>query len=316
MNPPTLLITCHHTLRHIDKFRDKLDELGINLILPEPKGQQFDETDMVAMLPGCDVAICGDDCLNRTVLEAGASGRTKTVIRWGIGTDSVDKVAAEELGIEVKNTPGVFGDEVADAAWALILMLARKYHLMNRSVQNFGWLKEEGRSISGLTLGVVGLGSIGQAILKRGMGFGTINIGCDSMQISTDTLKLLSTTQLSLEKVLSQSDIIVLACDLSPQNYHMINFDTLKLCKSSAYIINVGRGPLVNNTALAQALNDNVIEGAALDVFETEPLPEDDPIRSAPNCVFGTHNGSNTSEAVDRVNNITINMAIEKLVKN
>lgn len=313
MDRPVVLITCHHTLRNFEQYKQRFCDANVEFILPKPKGQQFDEDDMKQMLPKCDVAICGDDALNCSVLEAGAKGRTKLVIRWGIGTDSVDKKAAKELGIEVRNTPGVFGEEVADAAWALILLLARQYHLMHQSVVNQQWLKIEGRSITGLTLGVIGLGSIGQAILRRGVGFGTKNIGYDPYPISNDALSSVQTEQVVLDVLIERSDIVVLACNLTKDNYHLIDEQILQKNKPGCFIVNVARGPLVDNQALAEALKSGLVAGAGLDVFEFEPLPRDDPIRSAPNCVFGTHNGSNTKDAVQRVNDITIQMALQAL---
>ena len=312
-NSPTVLVTCHHLLKQMSSYTELFNTNDIGLMLPEAVGQQFTEDDMAKFFKDCDVAICGDDPMPRRVIEAGSNNRLKTIIRWGVGTDSVDKVAAKELGIKVLNTPNVFGEEVADAAFALILMLARGYHLMNQSVVDGGWLKIIGRSLNGLTLGVVGMGSIGQATLRRAHGFGMTTIGYDPVEIDTATMSALNAEQLPLDDVISQSDILVLCCNLTPENYHLMNADTLRSMKSDSYLVNVARGPLVDNTALFNALQDGPLAAAALDVMEIEPFPLDDPLRKLDNCIYGTHNGSNTREAVKRVNDRTVSMALAEL---
>ncbi len=309
----TLLITCHHLLREIDKYRAEIAEKGVELVLAQPKGQQFSEAEMSALFKECNVAICGDDPMPRSVLEHGAQNELKTIIRWGIGTDSVDADAAAELGIRVLNTPGQFGHEVADAAFSLILMLARGYHRMDRSIREGGWSKVVGRSLNGLTLGVVGLGSIGRQIVTRGHAFGMQTIGCDAILVPEKELQKTGTKQLEFRQVVDQADVLVLACNLTSENRHMMNAETLFAMKEGSYLINVARGPLVDSTALYRALTKGPVSGAGLDVFEVEPLPLDDPLRELDQCVFGTHNGSNTAEAVDRVNRKTVSMALSEM---
>jgi len=154
---PKVLVTCHHLLRHIDHYRPRFEAAGVELVLPEAAGQQFDSQTMQDLIQGVDTCILGDDVVDRPVLESGKDSGLKAVIKWGIGTDSIDKESAAELGIPVRNTPGTFSEEVADAALSLMLMLSRGYHLMHASVQEGGWLKVQGRTLAGKTLGVVGL---------------------------------------------------------------------------------------------------------------------------------------------------------------
>jgi len=311
MGKARVLVTCHHLLRHIEIYKPQFVERDISLTLPEPKGQQFSSKDMQELITGCDVVIAGDDVIDREVLEAGKQDRLQTVIKWGIGTDNIDKTAAQELGISIMNTPGAFSDEVAEAAWCFILMLARGYHLMHQSILEGEWLKIEGRSLTGLTLGAVGMGAIGQAILRRGKAFGMNAIGYDPAQIEPRDLKAINTKQVGIDAVLSQADILVLSCNLTPENHHLINATSLAAMKPQSYLINVARGPLVNEADLYLSLKSGHIAGAALDVFEVEPLPKKSPLRTLQNCVFGTHNGSNTKEAVERVNRLTVDMALQ-----
>ncbi|MEO1193148.1 MAG: NAD(P)-dependent oxidoreductase [Pseudomonadota bacterium] len=308
---PKVLVTCHHLLRHIDRYRDRFDAAGVELVLPAAVGQQFSSSEMQDMIRGVTTCILGDDVVDRPVLETGKESGLKVVIKWGIGTDSIDKESAAELGIPVRNTPGTFSDEVADAAFALLLMLTRGYHLMDASVREGGWLKVQGRSLASKTLGVVGLGGIGRAIGRRGVAFGMTVIGSDPMELPADLLAENGITQKPFEEVLAGCDYLALACNLTPENQHMIRAETLAQMKPGATLVNVARGPLVKEDDLVAALRSGQLAAAALDVFEVEPLPAKSPLRELENVVFGTHNGSNTLEGVERVNEMTVAMALE-----
>ncbi|GAB5469429.1 MAG: phosphoglycerate dehydrogenase [Rhodospirillales bacterium] len=306
-----VLITCHHLLRHIDRYRPRFEAAGVELVLPAAVGQQFSSREMQDMIQGVTTCILGDDVVDRPVLEAGKESGLQAIIKWGIGTDSIDKESAADLGIPVKNTPGTFSDEVADAAFALILMLTRGYHRMNASVAEGGWLKVQGRSLAGKTLGVVGLGGIGRAIGRRGTAFGMTVIGSDPVELPSDLLAEHKIDQKPFETVLEQADFLTVACNLTPDNHHLIAAESLARMKAGASLINVARGPLVKEVDLVAALKSGHLAAAALDVFEVEPLPADSPLRDLDNVVFGTHNGSNTEEGVERVNEMTVAMALE-----
>lgn len=306
---PKVLITCMHLVRHFEKFRSQYAELGADVIMPPLTGQQFSAAEMAEYIEGVDVVIAGDDFIDARVLDIAKSQGLRAVIKWGIGTDGINKVHANKLGIPVYNTPGVFGDEVADLAISHLLMLARKSHSMDASVKSGGWFKSEGRSLFGLTAGVVGLGSIGQAICRRLPGFGIDVIGYDITDFSLPNVR-----RADLQELLATSDIVFIACALTPENKHLINAESLANIKKGMYLINVSRGPLVDEIALVKALSEGKIAGAGLDVFENEPLPADAPIRAfADRCTFSTHNGSNTLEAVARINQMTTDIAFDTL---
>ncbi|MGO4837833.1 NAD(P)-dependent oxidoreductase, partial [Rhizobiaceae sp. 2RAB30] len=237
----------------------------------------------------------------------------KAVIKWGIGTDGIDKVAARQLGVPVYNTPGVFGEEVADLALSYLLLLARGLHRMDASVRAGGWLKVEGRSLSGKVAGIVGLGSIGRAIARRCAAFGLEVIGSDEQQIDAAVLADARANQVSFDMLLEKSHFVIVACNLTPQNQHLFDERAFARMKSGAFLINVARGQLVKEAALAEALRSGHLAGAGLDVFEVEPLPADSAMREMENCVFGTHNGSNTADAVHRVNRMTTDILFDTL---
>ncbi|NOT72929.1 MAG: phosphoglycerate dehydrogenase [Hyphomicrobium sp.] len=306
-----VIVSCLHLQRHFHKFRATFEANGVTPVLPEVKGQQLGADEILAVLPGAETIIAGDDIIDRRALEAAKAQGLKAVVKWGIGTDSIDKIAAAELGIPVYNTPGVFGEEVADLALAYLLSLTRGLHRMDRSVRDGGWLKVEGRSLHTMTAGVIGLGSIGRAIARRCAACGMKVIGYDSAVIDAATLAQSNVTQKTLDDVLAKSDVVLLACALTPESHHLINSQALAAMQPGSYLVNVGRGPLVDEPALVAALQSGHLAGAGLDVFEVEPLPASSPLRALENCVLGTHNGSNTTEAVDRVNGMTVEIAMQ-----
>lgn len=310
---PKALITCMHLQRHFEKFRSEFTEVGVEPFLPTINGQQFDADEIERLLPGMDCIIAGDDTIGRIALEVAQANGLKAVIKWGIGTDGIDKAAARDLGLPVYNTPGVFGDEVADLAMSYLLLLARGLHRMDASVRDGGWLKIEGRSLTGKVAGVVGLGSIGRAIAERCAAFGLEVIGADEQSLDGATLKAVRVAQTSFDDLLERSDFVIIACNLTAANHHLFNKKAFARMKKGAMLINVARGPLVKEADLIASLQEGHLAGAGLDVFEIEPLPDDSPLKTMPNCVLGTHNGSNTSDAVDRVNRMTVDILFDVL---
>lgn len=310
---PKALITCHHLQRHFEAFRAQYDAAGVTPVLPQIPGQQLDAAEMRRCIEGVDAVIAGDDEIDASVLEVARRTGVKAIVKWGIGTDGIDKVEAARLGIPVYNTPGAFSDEVADLAISLLLMLTRGTHRMHRSVTEGGWLKVEGRTLAGLAAGVIGLGSIGLGIARRAAAFGMSVTGFDIRPVDSEVLRSCNAVQLPLANVLTGSDVLFLACNLTEDNRHLIGETTLKQMKRGAYLINVSRGPLVDEAALIRALAQGTIAGVGLDVFEYEPLPLTSRLRAFENCVFSTHNGSNTREAVQRINQMTTDILFDVL---
>jgi len=307
----TLLITCGHLIRHYQRYAKELEAQGIAVTLPSVAGQQLDADAMRSAIAGQNLVIAGDDIIDRSVLQAGKSGGLKAVIKWGIGTDGIDKVAARELGISVYNTPGAFSDEVADCAAAYVVMVARGLHLMNASVWAGGWRKVEGMSLRGRTAGVIGLGGIGRATCRRLAAFGMKVIGSDPVAIDATALAADGVEQVPLDRLLAESDIVVVTCALTPESHHLLSEAAFAKTKRGVRIVNVSRGPVIDETALVSALKSGQVATAALDVFEVEPLPAESPLRAFDHLMFGTHNGSNTAEAVQRVNRLTLDLALD-----
>lgn len=313
---PRVLITCTHLVRHFEEFRPLYEAAGVEVVIPPLEGQQFSASEMAGHIVGVDAVIAGDDTIDAKVLDVAKSNGLKAVIKWGIGTDGIDKRYATEIGMPVYNTPGVFGEEVADLALSHLLMLARKTHVMDRSVREGGWLKAEGRSLAGMTAGIVGLGSIGQAIGRRTVAFGMTTIGYDPLDFDPAASVESSILQTTLDNVMKRADALLIACALTLENHHLIGRKALAEAKQGLLVVNVSRGALIDEDALVDAIEDGRVAGAGLDVFENEPLPGNAALRRvADRCTFSTHNGSNTVEAVARINQMTTDIALAVLGK-
>ena len=308
MSTPLVLVTCRQMQVELPRHRDRIEQLGYEVLAPDLEGrQQFTAAELLEYSPRLVGIIAGDDELSGAFFDG--SPALKTVVRWGIGMDSVDHDAAQRHGVTVRNTPGVFGHEVADAAFGYILNLARGQITVDAAVRRGEWPKHEGITLAGARLGVVGFGAIGREIARRGAGFGMELVSFDPYSDNGP----LNVTMVSLEEVIATSRFIVLACPLTPETFHLINAERLALMRPDSYLINVARGPVVLEADLIDALKASRVAGAALDVFEAEPLPLDSELRTLPNVILGAHNGSNTREGVSRASTTAVDFLVEEL---
>jgi D-3-phosphoglycerate dehydrogenase len=298
-----VLITCKQLQQTIESYRSIFSEHDIEIELPYVV-QKLSESELLKIIGRFDGVIAGDDEFTARVIEKGK--RLKVIAKWGVGIDAIDLEAANRLGIRVSNTPNVFGDEVADVVMGYIILLARQLHKLDQSVRDGNWAKIQGISLSGKTLGVIGAGSIGRALVKRAMAAKMNVVGYDVAPIPTSFVKETGLRTVTLEELLQTSDFISLNCNLTPSNRHMLGQHEFAMMKKMVFIINTARGPLIDEAALAQVLREGKVAGAALDVFEEEPLSPDSPLREFDSCIFGTHNSSNTYEAVMRTNELAI----------
>jgi D-3-phosphoglycerate dehydrogenase len=300
-----VLVSCQHVWAAADEVIPRLEAAGLEVDMPRFDGQQLGETDLLPIIDRYAGILAGDDLLSRRVLEAGS--RLRVISKWGVGVDAIDLKAAEELGIEVLNTPGVFGEELADYAMGYLHLLARRQHEVNQRVKAGTWHKVSGTSLAGKTLGIVGLGSSGQALARRASASSMRVLGFDVVPILDDS----NYQRVELHDLLGTSDVVSLHLPLTRETNHLINEPALGLMKPGAWLINISRGALVDEHALIAALNAGRIGAAALDVFEEEPVSADNPLLAMENVIVGSHNGSNTTEAVAR----TTEMAVANLIK-
>ena len=227
----------------------------------------------------------------------------KAIANMAVGTDNIDLEAAAERAIPVGNTPDVLTDATADLAFALLLALARRIPEGAALVREGRWRTWEpaaglGADLAGATLGIVGLGRIGDAVSRRAEGFGM------------DVLANSRRSGVPLEELLERADFVSLHCPLTPATRHLIGTEALARMKPTAYLVNTARGGVVDQTALRLALLGGEIAGAALDVTDPEPLPADDPLLEAPNLLVVPHIGSATVHTRERM----AEMAVENLL--
>lgn len=303
-----ILVTCPPMLRQIDRLQQ--DFLALNFEVTAPNVvQTLSEAELIELVPRHDGWIIGDDPATESVFKAGKSGHLKAAVKWGVGVDNVDFHACEELQIPIMNTPGMFGAEVADLAICYLIGLARNAFLIDREIRAGHWPKPTGVSLSGRTLGVVGLGDIGTNIASRASALGLNVIGWDPAPKSIPA----AITHKIWPADIGECDFLVFACALNSETKHMFNAELLALLKRDIRVINISRGDLIDESALLKGLEAGLIASAALDVFETEPLPWGSTLRSYDQLIFGSHNGSNTLDAVLRTSVLAMKILSEQL---
>lgn len=249
------------------------------------------EDEMIAAGQGAEAVLVQFAPVTRRVIEAWTN--CKLIVRYGIGYDNVDLEAATAAGIAVCNVPAYCLDEVADHTCALLLAGLRKVVAFDRSVRagNFSveTIAKPMPKFSDSFIGLVGFGRIGARVAERMKPFG-FNIVIYDPYLNADRAKQLGVGKTeSLEELLSQADAVSLHVPLTPETEHLINERTLRSMKPGALIVNASRGALIDTRALASALQEGVIGGAAIDVFEQEPLPADHPLRSCDNAILTPH---------------------------
>ena len=309
---PTVLFSAPYMIPSLPRFRPILEGYGIDLIVPPDVTERLDEAQLMAYAGQFDGTICGDDQYNEKVLRA-CSPRLKVISKWGTGIDSIDQKVAAELGIRVCRTLNAFSMQVADTVMGYVLAFARRQPWMDRDMKAGIWQKIPGRALFECTLGVIGVGNCGKAVLRRARAFGMRLLGNDIVEIAPDFVIENGVKMTSLDELLHESDFVCLNCDLNPTSYHLMNQDTFRLMKPQAVLINIARGAIVDEPALIEALQTGKIAGAALDVYEKEPLPLDSPLLKMDNVMLAPHNANSSPSGWERVHWNTIKNLLDGL---
>lgn len=224
----------------------------------------------------------------RTVEEPGC---LKIVARFGVGYDNVDVTACTRAGVLLTITPEGVRRPVAVAALTFLLALSHKLLVKDRLTRTGRWserLAHTGQGVTGRTLGIIGFGNIGRELATLAQPLGLSVIAYDPW-VTPEAAAQANVAALPLDDVLRQADYVCVCCALTPETRHLLNAERIALMKSTAYLINVARGPIVDQAALYAALRDRKIQGAGLDVFEREPVAEDDPILGLDNVILAPH---------------------------
>ena len=308
---PTVLLSAPYMLPFVERFRPVFTRHNIDLILPEVH-ERMEEADLLQYAGQFDGAICGDDRYTPRVLEA-CSPRLQVISKWGTGVDSIDQTACARLGIQLGRTLNAFTLPVSDSVMAYILAFARRQPWMDREMKAGRWEKIPGRALNECTLGIIGIGNIGKAVTRRAKAFGMKVLGNDIVDIDHVFIAETGIEMTDLSSLLSRADFISINCDLNPTSRHLINAQTLAHVKPTAVLINSARGPIVKEDDLIAALRAGKLGGAALDVFEVEPLPLDSPLLKMDNVMLAPHNTNSSPSAWERVHWNTIKNLLEGL---
>jgi len=307
-----VLVSAPYFLPVMESWRERLAREGVELIAAKVN-ERLSEEELLEVVADIDGIICGDDRITERVLEV--APRLKVISKWGTGIDSIDSEAAAARGIPVCRTRNAFSEPVADSALGYMLTFARKMTGLDRDIRQGRWEKPQLMALGECVLGVVGVGDCGKAVVRRAVSFGMRVLGNDIVELPADFVDDTRLEVVSLEKLLTTSDFISLHTDLNDTSYHLIGKAQLEQMKTGAYLINTSRGPVVNEPELIDALQQRIIAGAALDVFEDEPLPAASPLRDLDNCLLAPHTANSSPKAWNRVHESTVRNLLEVLNK-
>ncbi len=265
--------------------------------------------EMLRQIGGKDGLLCMlTDRVDAEIIEAASALRV--VSSFSVGVDHIDVPEATRRGVYITYTPGVLTDATADLAFALMMAAARRIAEADQYVRSGGWkvgwspTMLLGEGVYSKTLGIIGLGRIGEAVAERASGF-RMNVLYHSRRRSPEKEKKLGVKFRQIDALLKESDFVSLHIPLTEETWHLIDRERLKMMKRNAVLINTARGQVVDENALAEALENHWIAGAGLDVFSAEPLPADSPFLRLRNVVLAPHIGSATNETRRRMSEIS-----------
>ena len=310
MTRPTVLVTAPRAVQVLARYEQELGAAGCD-VTSWTTVERLDEDELLPLVGAVDALICGDDRVTERVLDA--APRLRVIAKWGTGIDSIDVAGARRRGILVCNSPGAFSEPVADTVLGYILLFARQLDRMADDMRAGRWQRRPLRALNDCTLGIVGLGASGRAVARRASSFGMRIVANCLQSLTPDEQRDLGLTMVPLETLLAESDFVTLHADLRPENRHLIDERRIGQMKVGAVLINTARGQLVDETALTAALVGGRVAGAALDVFEEEPLSPESPLRSIPNVYLAPHNANASLAAAERVHANTIRNVLHVL---
>ena len=289
-----LVIVTDYTWPSTEPEASVLQKAGANLV----EAETGEEEELIRLVADADGILTCFRNITAPVIDAGK--KLKVIGRYGIGVDNIDIEAATRFGIPVTNVPAYCLDEVAEHAMAFLLACGRSICRYNSSIREGNWDLASGRPIyriRGRTLGILGFGKIGQALAEKAIGFGLKIIAHDAF-IDDETIRKGGAEPVSLDEVVSRSDFLSIHTPLNPDTRHLINEVRLREMKQGAFVLNAARGGIIDLNALAVALKEGWIGGAAIDVFEPEHLPNDHPLLDAPNLIATPHVAFYSEESV------------------
>ncbi len=254
--------------------------------------EKLSEEELLPIIDKFDGVICGDDEFTSCVIDK--AKRLKVIVKWGTGINSIDVAYAHKKGIVVHNSPNAFTEPVSDTVIGFILSFARNIPKNDKIMKKGIWKKIEGYSLCEKSIGIIGMGNIGQAVARKAEALGMRVLGNDIRKIQTNF------KMTDIKTLLRKSDFVSLNCSLNPTSFHLITLKELKLMKG-AVIINTSRGPVIKESDLVKALKRGIIKGAGLDVFEKEPLSKDSELMKLNNVLLSPHNSNSSPQCYHNV---------------
>ena len=286
VNVPPKVVLTDYTFPSIETERSLIEAAGAKFEAYQCQNQE----EISSAVDGAKVVLVQLAKIDQDAVSKLAPGAT--IVRYGIGYDNIDVEAARKFGIKVAYVPDYCTDEVADHTVALMLSLVRGLYVMNATVRSGGWMSEILKltfsPLNEMTIGLIGLGRIARAVVDRTRPFAFRHLAYDPL-VSASYAERVGVELDGLHSVISQSDILSLHVPLTQETFHLISAESLRWMKPSAVLVNTARGGLVDLEALSDALRNAKIAGAALDVFEEEPLPSNHPLRREAKAILTPH---------------------------
>lgn len=305
---PKIVIT--EPMPYLQKELELLKQHAEVVVSPSP-----DEKDLLPLVGDAEVIMVVYAKISSNIINE--AKKLKGIVRYGVGVDNIDITSATSRGVIVCNVPDYAVETVADFTMALMLAVARRIPLADKAMRMRSWgvwtsppKTYRGVDLSNKTLGVIGLGKIGRAVVRRAAGFNMKIIGYDPY-IKERDVESLGVKLVTLDELLSVSDFITIHSPLTTETKHLIGEKEMKKMKKSAYLINTARGAIIDTVALTKALKEGWIAGAALDVYPKEPPAEDDPILDLENVIVTPHIAWYTEEALLRLEMEAVENAIK-----
>lgn len=305
-----ILISAPYMLRERAKIELMLSEYDWDVTWARVD-ERLEEDDLLPIIGQYEGIVCGDDRFTASVYDA--AKELKVIVKWGTGIDSINVSEANRRGIKVFRTPGAFTNPVADSTLSYILAFARNLSVNDYCLKNGGWDKPQSRALNEVTVGIIGFGAIGQAVASRLRPFGARVLAYDVVTKPNEIVEACGVSLVDLETLLRESNFVTLHCDLNPTSFHILKSREFDLMTKLPAVINTARGPLIKEIDLVNALNSNQISGAALDVFEVEPLPLDSPLRNDRRVFLAAHNSNSSPRCWDLVHSGSLKMLWEGL---
>jgi len=281
---------------HVGPHLQMLADAGFEASLKPDGRNLWQEDDLIAVLDGASASVAGSEPYTRRVIEN--SPKLRIIARTGVGYDAVDLAACNEHGIVVTTTPGVNHHAVAEHTIALLMGIARDFPVQDQQVRKASWVRRAFPRVMGSTIGIVGLGRIGQAVATRARGLG-MNVLAFDPYGNKEFAAEWNVELVELDDLLARSNYITLHSPSTPETIRMINKESIAKMQPGSVVINTARGSLINEADLIDALKSGHLRGAGLDVFEVEPLPADSPLIGLNNVLLSGHTAGLDNESHD-----------------